>query len=120
MESGINYNYSEELKRRIVEEIENGKMSMAEARREYGMTKASIKHWLDEYGRYKPRRSVVEVVMKDEKEKIAELEKALADAHLMNRFYEELIGIADKKYKTNLKKTIGTELSKTLKGKGSK
>lgn len=118
--TGINYRYSAELKRRIVEDIENGRMSIAEARKEYGMNKASISLWLSEYGRYKPKRSIVEVVMKDEKEKIAELEQALADAHLKIRFYDKLIGIADKEYKTDLKKTIGTKLSKDFVKKESK
>ena len=106
--------YSEELKQRVVEEIENGKMSMAEARHEYGLNKASLHSWLKEYGRYQPQRDIVEVVMKDEKEKIAQLEKALAEAHLKIRFYDELIGIANKKYRTDLKKSIGTKLSEDL------
>lgn len=101
--------FGESLKRRIVENIESGSMSIAEASGEYGAAKASIKTWLSEYGRFKPRRSIVEVVMKDEREKIAELEKALADAHLKIRVYDEIINIADKKYKTDLKKTIGTK-----------
>jgi transposase-like protein len=43
--------YSGELKQRAVEEIENGKMSMAEARHEYGLNKASLHSWLKEYKR---------------------------------------------------------------------
>ena len=103
--------YSESLKRHVVEEVESGAISMVEASREYGVAKSAIRLWLEEYGRFKPKRDVIEVVMKSEKERIAELEKALADAHLKNRVYEEIINIADKKYKTDLKKTIGTELS---------
>ena len=58
--------------------------------------------------------------MKSEKEKIAELEKALSDSHLKNRFYEKLIERASKRYKTDLKKTIGSQLSKSSTKKESK
>lgn len=112
--------FDEELKVRIVEEIESGQLSRVEAARELGTSKASIKQWLEEYGRFRPRHDILEVVMKSEKERIAELEKALADAHLKNRVYEEIIDLAGKKYKTNLKKTFGTAQSESSKGGGSK
>lgn len=114
------YKYSEELKRHIVKEIESGKMSISDARDEYSVSKSNLKYWLNDYGAYKPKRSIVEVVMKDEKEKIAELEKALSDSHLKNRFYEKLIEIADKEYNTDLKKSIGTKLSEDSEKKEKK
>ena len=103
--------YDERLKRHVVEELESGELSLADCSREYGVPRTLLKHWTKEYGRFRPERSIVEVVMKSEKERIAELEKALSDATLQNRVYEEIIKIADKKYKTDLKKTIGTQLS---------
>ena len=112
--------FGESLKRRIVEQIEAGSISIADASREYGTSKASVGLWLKEYGKFRPSRRIVEVVMKDEQEKIAELEKALADAHLKLRLYDEIITIANKKYKTDLKKTIGTKASGSSDKKGSK
>ena len=100
--------YSEELKRRIVEEIESGYVSVRDAGRETGAGVTQVQKWLAEYGRFKPKRDVVEVVMKSEKDKIAELEKALAEAHLKIRVYDELISQANKRYKTDLKKSFGT------------
>ena len=121
MTKSSRYVYSEELKREVVSEIESGSLSISEAKMEYGVPKSNLKVWLKEYGRYKPKRDLVEVVMKSEKEKIEELERALSDSHLLNRFYEKLIEVADKEYKTDLKKTIGAELSKSsTKKKGSK
>lgn len=90
----VRKSYSQSFKRAVVNEIENG------------IGKADIRLWLEEYGRFRPKRDIVEVVMKSEKERIAELEKALAEAHLKNRAYEEVIKIADKKYKTDLKKLL--------------
>lgn len=110
--------FSEPLKLRIVEEIESGKLSIAEASREYGTNKTSIKKWLEEFGRFRAKRSIVEVVMKDETAKIEELQKALAEAHMKLRIYDRMIEIANKKYKTDLKKTFGTQASDLLEKKG--
>ena len=99
--------YSEEFKETVVHEIESGNLSRIEASREYGVTRANIKHWLKEYGRFRPERNVLEVVMKSEKERIAELEKALAEAHLKIRVYDEIINQAGKEYKVDLKKSFG-------------
>ena len=100
--------YSEEVKRHVVEEVESGRFCQADAAKEYGVPKSLIKHWLSEYGRFRPKRSIVEVVMKSEKERISELEKALADAHLKIRVYDEILNLAGKKYRVDLKKTFGT------------
>lgn len=100
--------YSPELKQRIVDEIEAGHLSVREAARD---TRASIKRiqqWVAEFGRYRPKRDVVEVVMRSEQERIAALEKALAEAHLKLQVYDELIVQANKHFKTDLKKSFGT------------
>ena len=112
--------FSEDLRERIVEQIENGTMSIAETAREYGTNKSTVKNWLSEYGRFRPKHDIVEVVMKDEKEKIAELQKALADAHLKLRIYDKIIEYANKEYKTDLKKNIGTKELESLTEKASK
>lgn len=108
------HRYSEELKARIVEEIERGSLSIKEASLEYRAKKTTIKNWLEEYGRFRAKRSIVEVVMKDETAKIEELQKALAEAHLKLRIYDKMIEIANKEYKTDLKKTFGTKASEFL------
>lgn len=101
------HRYSEELKRGMVEEIESGRMSIRDAAVETQAGVTQVQKWLEEYGRFKPKRDVVEVVMKSEKDKISELEKALAEAHLKIRVYDELISQASKRYKTDLKKNFG-------------
>mgnify|MGYP001190388216 CR=1 FL=1 len=112
--------FSEALKKRIIEEIERGSVSLAEASSLYGCSKAVIKHWLSEYGKYRPQRSIVEVTMKDEKEKIEELQKALAEAHLKIRIYDKMFEQANKQYKIDLKKTFGTQALENLEEKGKK
>jgi transposase len=112
--------YQEALRRSIVAEIEGGRVSIADASREYGISKSLIGVWLQEYGKYRPKKDIVEVVMKSEKDRIAELEKALADATLRARVYEELINEAGKALKMDLKKTFGTESSGISSEKGEK
>jgi transposase-like protein len=107
----VQMSFSPEVKRAIVEELESGRISLREAAVRGYTTVSRVKLWIDEYGKYKPKRDVVEVVMKSEEERISELEKALADAHLKNLVYEEMIALASKKFKVDLKKTFGPKVS---------
>jgi transposase-like protein len=103
----LQHRYSTELKQRLVEEIEAGHLSIREAARDAQTTVTLMHQWLEEYGRFKPKRDIVEVVMKSEQDQIAALKKALADAHLKLVVYDELITQANKRYKTDLKKSFG-------------
>lgn len=118
MERAVSRRYSESFREQVVSEVESGRMSCAEASREYGISKSLMKNWLNEYGKFRPQRSIVEVVMKSEKEKISELEKALSEAHLKLRLYDKMLELAGKKYKTDLKKTFGNQVSEGAKDKG--
>ena len=103
----MQHQYSAELKQRLVEEIEAGHLSIREAARDAQTTVTLMHQWLAEYGRFKPKRDIVEVVMKSEQDQIAALKQALADAHLKLLVYDELITQANKRYKTDLKKSFG-------------
>lgn len=103
----MQHQYSAELKRRLVEEIEAGHVSIRDAARDAQTTVTLVHQWLAEYGRFKPKRDIVEVVMKSEQDQIAALKQALADAHLKLAVYDELITQANKRYKTDLKKSFG-------------
>lgn len=99
---------SPELKQRLVDDIEAGHLSLREAASDARVSVTMVRRWLEEFGRFKPKRDVVEVVMRSEQATIAALEKALADAHLKLRVYEELITQANQRYKTDIKKNFGT------------
>lgn len=107
----VRMSYGAEVKEAIVEELESGRISLREAASRGHTSVSRVKMWVDEYGKYKPKRDIVEVVMKSEEEKISALEKALADAHLKLRVYDEILALAGKKYKVDLKKTFGAPLS---------
>ncbi len=117
--TGEDRRYSKALKERIVKEVEAGKLSQAEASRAYGVNHGTLWSWMQLYGRVK-RRQIVEVVMADEREKIAELQKALAEATIRARFYEELVNIAKAKHGIDLKKNIGMLESKPSRQKGKR
>jgi transposase-like protein len=101
------HRYSPELKQRLVGEIEAGHLSLREAARDAQTSVTMIQKWIEEYGRYQPKRDVVEVVMKSEQDQIAALKQALAEAHLKLVVYDELIVQANKHFKTDLKKNFG-------------
>ena len=112
--------FDEKLKQHIVREVESGKMSQMEAARECGVGRTAICKWLKMYGKLRVRTKIVEVVMKEEKAKIKELQAALGDAHLKLRFYETLMDLAKEKYGIDIKKNLATKASEGSESKGSK
>ena len=111
---------SDELKRHIINEIESGQMSQSEAERVYGISRGAISKILRQYGRIPPQRQIVEVVMKDQKEKIEELQQALSDAHLKIRLYDKVFELAEKEYKEDIKKNLSIKASELLTKKGKR
>ena len=110
--------YSESVKKYAVSRLESGEVSLTEVAVEVGATKNTVWKWSRDYGRFRSEPQIVEVVMSTKQEEIDELKKALAESHLKNVFYEELIKQAGKHYKTDLKKTFGTSPSESSKAKG--
>lgn len=109
----IKKRFDESVKRYAVSQLETGKYSLMDVAREVGACKQSVWKWSRDYGRYRENPQVVEVVMSSEKEEIDRLKQALADAHLKNLVYEEIINQAGKHYKADLKKTFGTSPSES-------
>ena len=86
----IIHRYSSSFKQKVISEIESGKLTIAEARKIYDISgSGTIRNWLRKYGKNHLLNKVVRIEMKDEKDKVKELEKqkrelesALAQAHL--------------------------------------
>jgi transposase-like protein len=98
--------YSEVLKRRVVEEYESGSASVRELMGQYGiLCKDSIYLWCKRYGRFKKVTKVVRVIMKSEKERILELERAVADLTLKNRVLETHVRILEREVGEEVKKS---------------
>ena len=83
--------YSEAFKMQVVEDIRQGKFaSILQAQKAYGICgMATIQKWIKKYGREEllPKRVRVETMseideLKEAKNRIRDLEKALADSHM--------------------------------------
>ena len=88
----------------MVADIESGVISLRESGSRCKVGVKQFRKWVEEYGRYRPRRDILEVVMKSEEERIRDLEHALAEDNLELRLYGHIIEKANKRYKTDLKK----------------
>ena len=105
---------------RVNSEIESGKLTIAEARKIYDIKSSpTIYSWLRKYGKNHLINKVVRVQMRDEKDKMKELERqtrklesALAQAHLKNLCLESLLECVEEHYKVDVKKTFGQKASK--------
>jgi len=119
--------YSIAFKRKVVEEIESGKLTISGARRLYGIGgNTTIQKWIRKLGKLQLINKVIRVELKDEISKLKqlerekkELESALAQAHLKLLTYESLIEIAEEDLGVDLKKNIKFE-SLSLPGKKAK
>lgn len=119
---GQTYRYSSALKLKIISEIESGKYSIEQARKIYDIKGGStIQCWIKKYGKNHLLSNIVRVQMKDEKDKIKELrnqikalERALAKAHVDNLCWQSLVEVIDEKYSTDSKKNFGSKLPTEL------
>ena len=105
-------NYSEAFKQKIVEEIEQGKYSIAESKDIYDIKGSStIQNWIKKRGKNHLLGKVVRIEKPDERRKIKELEKeikilkeALTAQTIRALGYEKMIELTEKRYKIEIKK----------------
>ncbi len=127
-ERGITYKYSIAFKQKVISEIESGKLTIAEARKIYDIKSSpTIYEWLRKYGKNHLIKKVVHVEMKDEKDKLKELEyqkreleSALAQSHLKNLCLKALIECVEERYEVDVKKTFGQKAQKKSSSKSKK
>jgi transposase-like protein len=95
--------YSEAFKLQVVRELEGGRFgNPGEAGRAYGVRgPGTVASWVRRYGKDELLRKVVRVMKADEqaevkglRQRVRELERALADAHLKGRFDEAYLRLA--------------------------
>ena len=103
--------YGEAFKLRVIEQIESGELTVAEARRVYDIAcRGTIDNWLNRRGKQHLVPNVIRVTMKTEKDRIKELQRrnrklehALVEERLRTlalesaiEVYEEEIGLKKK------------------------
>jgi transposase len=103
--------FSEELKRKIVKDIEEGKVSVLEASREYLVSQVSIYKWLDRYSKFlkKGAKLVVELSSegyrsKELEKKVKDLEATLGRKQMEVEFLNKLIELASSDFGIDIKK----------------
>ena len=121
--------FSEEVKKKIVHDIESGAATVLQSSRELLATEQTIYRWIYKYSRYLKKNRVMVIEDKSEAYRTKELEKRLkeAEAALGRKqmeidFLNKLIEFANEEFKTDLKKNLSkgpSPGSKPIKGKGT-
>jgi transposase-like protein len=119
MSTRTHYRYSIAFKQKVISEIEEGLLSIAEASRIYDISVGGIYKWLRSFGKDHLIGKVVWVQKRDEIDKIKkleaekrQLEAALARANLDKFCLESLIEVAEEKYGIDIKKNSGSKALK--------
>lgn len=123
--------YSEAFKHKVLQEIEDGRLTQAEARRKYGLKYyMTLRRWIKQSGKNHLLSRTVRIEMPNEiqpqetirqlKAEKQQLESALAQSQLKVICLESLVEVAEEHFKIDIKKKFGTGLQngsgKKLKG----
>ncbi len=109
--------FSEEFKRRIVNDFEKGKFSVLELSKLHGTSFQAIYNWINKYSE---RSSFVEIVemkqsstqkLKDLESKIKDLERSVGQKQLYIDYMEKMMEIAKEDLGVDIKKNFGTPQS---------
>jgi transposase len=120
--------FSDQLKKKIVKDIEANKVNILGVSREYQVSQASVYNWLNKFSAHLHPTTTIVMQMDSEQYKtkelekrVAELEAALGRKQLEIDFLNKLIDIADEDLGINIKKNTSTQPSPgTGKTKGKK
>ena len=116
--------YNQAFKQKVIKEIEEGKLSISQARELYDIGGGStIQTWMKKLGKTHLLQKVVKVELKGEVSKLKsklkqtvkekkELESALAQAHLKIMSLEKMLEIAGREYGEDFKKKYDTKALK--------
>ena len=106
--------YSQAFKQQVVREYETGASTYSLVQK-YGIgDQKTVKRWVEEYGRSGYRTELVVIQSREDqmefkamKERISELEKALAESVLSGRMLDATLAVASQALSMDLKKTFG-------------
>lgn len=110
-----NREYSEDFKKRIVDDFESGRFSVKELTRLHGVAKQSIYKWIYKYSTFNKKGYRV-VEMKDSSEKkvkelekrIKELEGVVGRKQIMIDYLEQMMEVAKEELDIDIKKNFST------------
>lgn len=110
--------YSEEFKRKLVEDYEKGVMSVPQMEKYYGISNRSLYKWIYKFSSYN-KKNICIVELKDSQtlrlkeleEKVKELERTVGQKQIMIDYLEKMIELAKQNYSIDIKKNSDTPLS---------
>ena len=105
--------FSDNFKKSKVQELELGRLTISELKKQYEVSSTTIYRWIANFGtmKNKPERIIVETDSDTKellllKQKIAELERIVGQKQVLIDFYDKLIDIAEDEYKVDIKKNL--------------
>lgn len=106
--------FSEDFKRKKVNEIERNITSIAELCREYQVSHTAVYKWIYKYSNMM-KKSVKQVIeaksdtrkIEQLKEQLKELERVIGQKQLLIDFQQKAIELAEKEYNIDIKKKFG-------------
>lgn len=107
--------YSEELKRKLVEDFEKGDMTVGQISKIYGIRNKLIYAWIYKFSSYNQKNvSIMEIKdsqtdqIKKLEEKVKELTRNVGEKQIMIEYLERMIQLADETYNLEIKKNFNT------------
>jgi len=102
--------YSWGLKISIIEEIENGQISINQASKKYDIGRSTIQKWMNKFGNLD--KKLREMGGRSPKQEIDELKKKLARMEMERNILESAIEIVEEEYGLDVKKKFLTQSQK--------
>ena len=112
--------FSEDFKRKKVQEIETGQSRVCDICKQYQVSKTNVHRWISKFGsmRSKKERLIVETQSDtiqniELKKRVAELERMVGQKQIVIDFQEKMIDLAEEEYGIDIKKKFETRPSST-------
>ena len=110
--------FSNDIKKKVVRDLENNLLSVADVCKGYQVSRTSVYRWIFKYSAMakKKHKQVVEAKSDTQKikaleERIKELERIVGQKQLAIDFKEKMIELAEQRYNVDIKKKLGSKLS---------
>jgi len=107
--------FSEEFKRKLVDDFEKGEMSVPQMERHYGISNCLIYKWIYKFSTYNEKNvRIVEMRnsqtnrVKELEEKVRALEQTVGQKQIKIEYLEKMIELASETYSIDIKKNSDT------------
>ena len=117
LRSRRNRYFSEEIKKKIVRDLERNYQSINDVCKAYQVSRTSVYRWIYKYSvmAKKSQKQIIEAKsdtkrIKQLEERIKELERLVGQKQILIEFKDKMIEIAEETYGVDIKKKVGSKL----------